>query len=78
MEKKRIHTPALVLMIVGLVFAFISPLVAYVCCIISIVLAVKNRAAHSFKLVISLAVLALVIAVVNNIYAAMMIMKMQG
>ena len=78
MEKKRIHTPALVLMIVGLVFAFISPLVAYVCCIISIVLAVKNRAAHSFKLVISLDVLALVIAVVNNIYAAMMIMKMQG
>lgn len=78
MEKKRIYTPALVLMIVGLVFAFISPLVAYVCCIVSIVLAVKNRAAHSFRLVIGLDVLALIIAIVNNIYAAMMIMKMQG
>lgn len=78
MEKKRIYTPALVLMIVGLVFSLISPLVAYVCCIISIILAVKNRAAHSFKLVIGLDVLALIIAVVNNIYAAKMIMQMQG
>ena len=78
MEKKRIYTPALVLMIVGLVFSLISPLVAYVCCIISIVMAVKNRAAHSFKLVIGLDVLALILAVINHVYTAMLIMKAQG
>ncbi|MCM1133204.1 MAG: hypothetical protein NC340_07000 [Ruminococcus flavefaciens] len=43
MEKKKIHVPSLVLMIVGLVFSFISPIVTYVCSIISLVMSIRKR-----------------------------------
>ena len=75
MEKKNFYTPSLVLMIIGIIFSLISPLVAYVCCIISIVMCAKNKAEFRVKPVIILDIVGLVIAVANNILAAMMFMN---
>lgn len=77
MEKKKIHVPSLVLMIVGLVFALISPIVTYVCSIISLVMSIKKRKVNKTTYAIVLNIIALLIAVANHTYAVMMIMEKQ-
>lgn len=77
MEKKKIHVPSLVLMIVGLVFALISPIVTYVCSIISLVMSIKKRKVNKTTYAIVLNIIALLIAAANHTYAVMMIMEKQ-
>lgn len=74
METKKIHVPSLVLMIIGILFAFISPLVAYICCIISLVMSIKNRKDFKTKYAIALNIVGLLIALANHIYATLTIM----
>ena len=77
MEKKKIHVPSLVLMIVGLVFTLISPIVTYVCSIISLVMSIKKRKVNKTTYAIVLNTIALLIAAANHAYAVMMIMEKQ-
>lgn len=74
MEEKKIHVPSLVLMIVGLVFSLISPIVTYVCSIISFIMSIKNRKINKTLYAIILNIIALVVAVANNIYAIIIMM----
>lgn len=64
-------------MIVGLVFALISPIVTYVCSIISLVMSIKKRKVNKTTYAIVLNIIALLIAVANHTYAVMMIMEKQ-
>ena len=73
---KRQHTPSLVLSIIGLVFAFLFPLVTYPCSIISLVQSMKRSKSHDTKAAFAMSVLALPIAVINSI--AGMIMGFMG
>lgn len=66
METKRIHTPSLVLMIIGAVFAILLPIVTYPCSIISLVMSVKKKNEYNTKYAIVINIIALVIAVVNS------------
>ena len=77
MENQKFHTPSLVLMIVGLVFSLLSPLVAYICCIISLVLSIKHKDEFKIKTVVILDIVGLVVAVANNIYAVILLNGMQ-
>lgn len=74
MEEKKIHVPSLVLMIVGLVFALISPIVTYVCSIISLVMSIKKRKVNKTTYAVVLNIIALLIAISNHVYTVMMIM----
>jgi hypothetical protein len=71
LEKKKVHTPALVLMIVGAVFSIVFPIIAYVCCIISLVFAIKNRKVNKTTATIVIDIIALVVALTNSIFGAM-------
>lgn len=73
MEKKKIHVPSLVLMIVGLVFSFISPIVTYVCSVISLVMSIRKRRSNKTTYAIVLNIIALLIAVANHIYTIMIL-----
>lgn len=73
MEKKKIHVPSLVLMIVGLVFSFISPIVTYVCSIISLVMSIRKRRSNKTTYAIVLNIIALLIAAANHIYTIMIL-----
>lgn len=73
MEKKKIHVPSLVLMIVGLVFSFISPIVTYVCSIISLVMSIRKRRSNKTTYAIVLNIIALLIAVANHVYIIMIL-----
>lgn len=75
MEEKKIHVPSLVLMIVGFVFSLISPIVTYVCSIISIIMSIKNRKINKTTYAIILNIIALLIAAANHIYAIIMTMN---
>ena len=77
MENQKFYTPSLVLMIVGLVFSLLSPLVAYICCIISLVLSIKHKDEFKIKTVVILDIVGLVVAVANNIYAVILLNGMQ-
>ena len=77
MENQKFYTPSLVLMIVGLVFSLLSPLVAYICCIISLVLSIKHKNEFKIKTVVILDIVGLVLAVANNIYAVILLNGMQ-
>ena len=74
MEEKKIHVPSLVLMVVGLVFSLLSPIVTYVCSIISLVMSIKKRKENKTTYAIVLNIVALLIAVVNHIYGVMILM----
>lgn len=74
MDNKKIHVPALVLMIIGLIFALISPLVAYILCTISLVMSIVKRKQYKTTYAIVLNVVGLLIAVANNIVGMMMLM----
>ncbi|MEE5994048.1 MAG: hypothetical protein V3G42_12535 [Oscillospiraceae bacterium] len=65
------------LLIVGLVFSLLSPLVAYICCIISLVLSIKHKNEFKIKTVVILDIVGLVVAVANNIYAVILLSGMQ-
>ncbi len=77
MENQKFYTPSLVLMIVGLVFSLLSPLVAYICCIISLVLSIKHKDEFKIKTVVILDIVGLVVAIVNNICAVILFSGMQ-
>ncbi len=66
-QNKRTHTPSLVLMIIGLVFAILLPLVTYPCSIISLVMSISKKKEYKTKLLIILNIVALVIAIVNSV-----------
>lgn len=74
MENKEIYVPSLVLMIVGLVFAFLIPLAAYVCCTISLVMSVKKRKKFKTAYAIPINIIALLIALANHIYTTLVLM----
>ena len=74
MEEKKIHVPSLVLMIVGLVFSLLIPIVTYVCSIISIVMSVKKRKEHKTTYAIVLNIVAILIAIANHICGVMILM----
>lgn len=73
MEKKKIHVPSLVLMIAGLVFSLISPIVTYVCSIISLIMSIRKRKVNRTTYAVVLNIIALLIAVANHVYAVMII-----
>lgn len=66
-EVKKHHTSTLVLMIIGLVFALLLPIVTYSCSIISLVFAVTKRKEYKTKYAIILNIIALVIALANSV-----------
>ena len=70
-EEKKSHTPTLVLMIIGLVFSILFPLVTYPCSIISLVFAINKRNEYKTKYAIILNIIALVIAVANSIFGVL-------
>ncbi|MCD7731061.1 MAG: hypothetical protein LUI05_06145 [Oscillospiraceae bacterium] len=65
-NEKKIHVPSLVLMVIGVVFALILPIVTYVCSIISLVMSVKKRNTHITKYAIVINIIALVAALINS------------
>lgn len=75
MEEKKIHTPALVLSIIGLVFCLISPIVTYIGCIVSLVMAIIKRENYKTKAIIIIDVIGLVLAVLNNVIAAIILLN---
>ena len=74
MEKRKVYTPALVLMIIGVIFSLFSPLVAYILCTISIVQCVKNKLEYRTVPVIVFDVIGLLAALANHIYSALFYM----
>ncbi len=73
---KQIHVPSLVLSIVGLVFALLLPIVAYVCCIVGLVLAYKYREANQTIAAMVMCIVGLAIALINSILGAMIMTSM--
>lgn len=65
--KKSVHIPSLVLMIIGAVFSLLLPIVAYPCCIISLVMSMKRRGEFNTKPVIIVDIIALAVALVNSV-----------
>ena len=72
MENKKVHTGSLVLMIIGLLFALIIPIVTYPCSIASLVLAIKNKELYKTKLIIILNIVALILALINSIFGVLL------
>ncbi len=72
MENKKVHTGSLVLMIIGLLFALIIPIVTYPCSIVSLVLAIKNKELYKTKLIIILNIVALILALINSILGVLL------
>lgn len=72
MENKKVHTGSLVLMIIGLLFALIIPIVTYPCSIVSLVLAIKNKDLYKTKLIIILNIVALILALINSIFGVLL------
>ena len=72
MENKKVHTGSLVLMIIGLLFALIIPIVTYPCSIVSLVLAIKNKELYKTKLIIILNIVALILALINSIFGVLL------
>lgn len=75
---KKIHVPSLVLMIIGAVFSFISPIVTYVCSIISLVMSVQKRKTHKTTYAIVINIIALIIALINHILSVMIYLNAMG
>ena len=69
---KKLHTPSLVLSIIGLVFSLLFPLVTYPCSIIALVQSVKHGKTHKTTAALVMSVIALPIAVINSIAGAVM------
>lgn len=77
-EKKRISVSSLVLGIVGTVFAFFIPAVAYGCSITGLVRGVKKRKIKNCTAGITLNIVALAIAVFNSLAGILVTLKVYG
>lgn len=73
-EKKTVHVPSLVLMIIGAVFAvmFILPIITYGCSIPSLVMSIKRRKTHITLYAIIINIIALILAVISSVLGVMM------
>ena len=72
-EKKKVHVPSMVLMIIGAAFAamFILPIVTYGCSITSLVMSIKKRHTHKTTYAIVINIIALVLAIANSVLGVM-------
>lgn len=68
--KKPLDVAALVLSIVTVVFAFLSPLVSYVCGIIGLVFAIKHRKEKRTTVALVLCIVGIIGAAVSHVIAA--------
>ena len=72
--EKKIHTPSMVLMIIGAIFALLLTYVTYVCSTISLVMSVKHRHTHKTTYAIVINIIALVLALINSALGIMIYM----
>ncbi len=72
-EKKKVHVPGMVLMIIGAAFAalFILPIVTYGCSITSLVMSIQHRKTHKTTYAIVINIIALVLALANSVLGIM-------
>lgn len=70
-EKKKVHVPSMVLMIIGAVFSLLFTYVTYVCSIISLVMSIQHRKTHKTTYAIVINIIALVLAVANSVLGIM-------
>lgn len=75
---KKVHVPSLVLMIIGVVFSLLIPIVTYVCSIISLVMSIQKRKTHKTTYAIVINIIALIIALINHIWAVMIYLNAMG
>ncbi|MDE5858946.1 MAG: hypothetical protein K2H23_00915 [Oscillospiraceae bacterium] len=76
--EKQIHTPSLVLMIIGAVFALLFTYVTYVCSTISLVMSIKRRHTHKTGYAIVINIIALAAALVNSILGVIIYFNTMG
>lgn len=70
-EKKKVHVPSMVLMIIGAVFSLLFTYVTYVCSIISLVMSIQHRKTHKTTYAIVINIIALLLAVANSVVGVM-------
>jgi hypothetical protein len=68
--KKKVHVTSLILMIIGVLFALLLPIVTYPCSIISLVMSIKHRKEYITIYAIVINIIALLGALANSIAAA--------
>lgn len=71
-EKKQIHVPSMVLMIVGAVFSLLFTYVTYVCSTISLVMSIKRRKTHKTTYAVVINIIALLLALANSVVGIML------
>lgn len=69
--EKKVHTPSMVLMIIGAVFALLFTYVTYACSTISLVMSIKHRHTHKTTYAIVINIIALVVALANSVLGVM-------
>jgi len=74
MEKKKVHVPSLVLMIIGALFCLLIPLVTYVTSIPSLIMSIVKRKEYKTTYAIVINSIALVLAIANHILAIILLM----
>lgn len=77
-EKKKMDATSLVLGIVAIVAAAFLPLASYVCGIVGIVFAIKNRKEKRTALALILCIVGIIGGAVSNVIAAKMLMEQMG
>lgn len=70
--EKKVHTPSMVLMIIGAVFALLLPIVTYPCSAISLVMSIVKRRSHKTTYAIVINIIALVVALANSVLGVML------
>ncbi|MCL2108843.1 MAG: DUF4190 domain-containing protein [Oscillospiraceae bacterium] len=70
------HVASLVLSIIGLVFALFLPIITYVCSIIGLVVAIKNRKEYKTTAAIIMCIIGLIVALINSIMGFLMFLAM--
>lgn len=76
--QKKMDVVSLVLGIVAIVAAAFIPLVSYICGIIGIVFAIKNRKEKRTTLALILCIVGIIGGAVSNVIAAKMLMEQMG
>lgn len=76
--EKKMDVTSLVLGIVSIVAAAFIPLISYICGIIGIVFAIKNRKEKRTTLALILCIVGIIGGVVSNVIAAKMLMEQMG
>ena len=71
-EKKKVHVPSMVLMIIGAVFALLLPIITYPCSIISLVMSIVKRHENKTKYAIVINIIALIAALANSVLGVML------